>query len=158
MKSRVPFLLTAVLLVLFAAGHTYGFLAFKPTSSEGLAVLSGMRSVSFTFGHSTHTYWDFYLGFGLFVSIYLLLAAVVAWELPVVREASRACYVVLAGALSIAQLVTAAICARLFNGPPLLLSVLIVASLAWGMLASFGSERARVAAGGPTASRARDMR
>jgi hypothetical protein len=158
MKGRVPFLLTAVLLVLFAAGHTYGFLAFKPTSSEGLAVLSGMRSVSFTFGHSTHTYWDFYLGFGLFVSIYLLLAAVVAWELPVVREASRACYVVLAGALSIAQLVTAAICARLFNGPPLLLSVLIVASLAWGMLASFGSERARVAAGGPTASRARDMR
>jgi len=157
MKGRVPFLLTAVLLVLFAVGHTYGFLAFKPASSERLAVLSGMRSASFTCGRSTHTYWDFYLGFGLFVSIYLLLAAVVAWELPMVRLASRACYVVLAGALVIAQLLTAAISARLFNGPPLVLSVLIVACLAWGMLASFGSERAPVAAGGPTASRARDV-
>ena len=148
MKGRVPFLLSAVLLVLFAVGHTYGFLAFKPTSPEGLAVLSDMRSVSFTFGHSTHTYWDFYLGFGLFVSIYLLLAAVVAWELPKVREASRACYIVLAGALVIAQLLTAAICARLFNGPPLVLSVLIVACLAWGMLASFASERAPLAQSG----------
>ena len=146
MKGRVPFLLSAVLLVLFAAGHTYGFLAFKPASSEAIAVLASMHSVSFTFGHSTHTYWDFYLGFGLFVSIYLLLAAVVAWELPVLREASHACYVVLAGALVIAQALTAILSYRLFHGSPLVLSALIVACLMWGMFAPRESERAAMRA------------
>lgn len=146
MKGRVPFVLSALLLVLFAAGHTYGFLAFKPASAEGLAVLSSMHTVSFTFGRSTHTYWDFYLGFGLFVSIYLLLAAVLAWELPVVREASHACYLVLAAALVIAQVLAALLSYKFFHGPPLVLSVAIVVCLAWGMLASSRSERAAVLA------------
>jgi hypothetical protein len=29
----------------------------------------------------SRTYWDFYLGFGLFVSAFLLLAVVLAWQL-----------------------------------------------------------------------------
>jgi hypothetical protein len=29
----------------------------------------------------SRTYWDFYVGFGLFVSVFLLLAAVLAWQL-----------------------------------------------------------------------------
>jgi hypothetical protein len=29
----------------------------------------------------SRTYWDFYLGFGLFVSVFLLLAVVLAWQL-----------------------------------------------------------------------------
>lgn len=146
MRGRVPFLLAAVLLLLFAAGHTYGFLRFKPASAEGLAVLSAMHTVSFVLGHGTHTYWDFYLGFGLFVSIYLLLAAVVAWELPIVREVSHACYVALAGALLTVQVLAALLSYRFFHGPPLILAVVIVACLVWGMLAPSGSERAAVRA------------
>jgi hypothetical protein len=29
----------------------------------------------------SRTYWDFYVGFGLFVSVFLLLAVVLAWQL-----------------------------------------------------------------------------
>jgi hypothetical protein len=29
----------------------------------------------------TRTYWNFYVGFGLFVSVFLLLAAIFAWQL-----------------------------------------------------------------------------
>jgi len=29
----------------------------------------------------SRTYWDFYVGFGLFISVILLLAAVLAWQL-----------------------------------------------------------------------------
>ena len=30
---------------------------------------------------SSRTYWDFYVGFGLFVSVFVLLAVVLAWQL-----------------------------------------------------------------------------
>lgn len=134
MKNRTPFVLTSVLLVLFAAGHSYGFLAVKPTSAEGLAVLSSMHSVTFTIGHGVHSYWDFYLGFGLFISVYLLLAAVLAWELPRVREASYETYVVLAYALLAAQAIETLLCWLYFRGPPMVLSTVVMACLAWGII------------------------
>jgi hypothetical protein len=141
--NRIPFALTSALLVLFAAGHTYGFLALRPPSAQGLAVLSSMHTVTFTLGHTAHTYWDFYLGFGLFVSAYLLLAAVVAWELPHVREASREAYVVLAFALFAAQALETLLASLYFRGPPMLLSLVLLACLVWGIIAS-ASERRHV--------------
>ena len=40
-----------------------------------------MRSVHFDAGGFTRTYWDFFSAFGLFFSVFLLFAAVVAWVL-----------------------------------------------------------------------------
>jgi hypothetical protein len=140
-KNRTPFVLTSVLLVLFAAGHSYGFLTVRPSSSEGLAVLSSMHSVTFTLGHSVHSYWDFYLGFGLFISVYLLLAAVLAWELPRIREASYEAYVVLAYALLAAQTLQTLLSCLYFRGPPMVLSMVVLACLMWGIIAS---ARARI--------------
>ena len=40
-----------------------------------------MRSAHFQILGFSRTYWDFYLGFGLFVSVFLLLAAILAWQL-----------------------------------------------------------------------------
>jgi len=40
-----------------------------------------MRSTHFDILGSSRTYWDFYVGFGLFVSVFLLLAVVLAWQL-----------------------------------------------------------------------------
>src|SRR5262249_40595891 len=39
------------------------------------------RSSQFQVLGFTRTYWDFYVGFGLFVSVFLLLAAILAWQL-----------------------------------------------------------------------------
>jgi len=36
-----------VLFVLFAAGHTFGFLNFKPPTAEGLAVRDAMNNLHF---------------------------------------------------------------------------------------------------------------
>jgi hypothetical protein len=38
----------------------------------------------------SRTYWDFYVGFGLFVSVILLLAMVLAWQLGGLRKESLA--------------------------------------------------------------------
>jgi len=40
-----------------------------------------MRSTHFYIMGFSRTYWDFYIGFGLFVSVFLLLAVVLAWQL-----------------------------------------------------------------------------
>jgi hypothetical protein len=40
-----------------------------------------MREIHFVVDGFTRTYWNFYVGFGLFVSVLLLFAALVSWQL-----------------------------------------------------------------------------
>ena len=78
MKASIFYRIAAVLLLLFEAGHTSGF----PWSDPQWGVdLGGMRLTHFYVMGFSRTYWDFYVGFGLFVSVFFLLAAVLAWQL-----------------------------------------------------------------------------
>ncbi len=81
MRSVVLYRIASGLLVIFAAGHTFGFLRFKPPTAEGIAVRDAMNQVSFSVGGKRFRYGDFYVGFGLFVSAYLVFAAFLAWRL-----------------------------------------------------------------------------
>src|SRR5271165_4000097 len=80
---KVPYLyrIAAVLLVLFAAGHTIGFLSFKPPTAEGLAVRDAMMDVHFQVKSADLSYGGFYKGFGFFITVYLLFSAFLAWHL-----------------------------------------------------------------------------
>jgi hypothetical protein len=78
MKASMFYRIAAVLLLLFAAGHTSGFPWSDPTWGVDL---SSMRSTHFYIMGFSRTYWDFYVGSGLFVSVFLLLAVVLAWQL-----------------------------------------------------------------------------
>jgi hypothetical protein len=40
-----------------------------------------MKSTHFVVQGFTRSYWDFFVGFGLFVTIFLLFAAALAWQL-----------------------------------------------------------------------------
>jgi hypothetical protein len=80
MKARILYRISAVLLVLFAAGHTIGFRQNNPEWGAD-AVLGLMRSVHFDAEGFNRTYWDFFSAFGLFFSVFLLFAAVLAWLL-----------------------------------------------------------------------------
>ena len=44
-------------------------------------MIMAMRSIHFDVQGSNRTYWDFYVGFGLFVSVFLVFSAVLAWQL-----------------------------------------------------------------------------
>ena len=80
MKASVLYRIAAVLLLLFAAGHTLGFWQVNPQWGVDSLVQS-MKSIHFNANGSERTYWDFYIGFGLFVTILMLFAALIAWEL-----------------------------------------------------------------------------
>ena len=80
MKATILYRISAVLLLLFAAGHTFGFRQNNPEWGAD-AVLGLMRSVRFDAQGFTRSYWDFFSAFGLFFSVFLLFAAVLAWLL-----------------------------------------------------------------------------
>jgi hypothetical protein len=78
MKASMFYRIAAVLLLLFDAGHTSGF----PWSDPAWGVdLASVRSTHFYIMGFSRTYWHFYVGFGLFVSVFMLLAVVLAWQL-----------------------------------------------------------------------------
>ena len=78
MSTRLIYRIAAVLILLFDLGHTAGY----PWSDPSWGVdLGAIQSSHFKVLGFTRTYWDFYVGFGLFVSVFLLLAAIFAWQL-----------------------------------------------------------------------------
>jgi len=79
-KAPIFYRISSVLLVLFAAGHTFGFRQNNPAWGAD-AVLGLMRSARFDAQGFNRTYWDFFSAFGFFLSVFLLFAAVLAWQL-----------------------------------------------------------------------------
>ncbi|HEX2712187.1 MAG TPA: hypothetical protein VHM88_08195, partial [Candidatus Acidoferrales bacterium] len=80
MKPSLLYRIASVLLMLFAAGHTLGFSKVQPQWGVD-ALIGSMRTIHFDAQGFSRTYWDFYVGFGLFVSVFLLFAAFLAWQL-----------------------------------------------------------------------------
>lgn len=80
MKASVFYRIAAVLLLLFAVGHTVGFSQSDPTWGVD-ALLGSMRSIHFDVQGFNRTYWDFFVGAGFTVGVLYLFAAVLAWQL-----------------------------------------------------------------------------
>jgi hypothetical protein len=80
MKASLLYRTASVLLLLFAIGHTLGFRQTNPEWGVG-SLIDSMRSIHFDAQGFSRTYWDFFTAFGLFFSVFLLFAAVLAWQL-----------------------------------------------------------------------------
>lgn len=88
MKAPILYRISSVLLLLFAAGHTFGFLQNNPEWGAD-AVLGLMRSVHFGAQGFTRTYWDFQR-VRVFFSVFLLFPAILAWLLGGLRAETLA--------------------------------------------------------------------
>ena len=108
MSSKWFYRIASVLLVLFAVGHTLGFRKTPPEWGVD-SIVSAMRTLHFSAQGFDRTYYDFYVGFGLFVSVLLLFTAAVVWQLggmsretlaaiPGIRWSLVVCFIVVDGA------------------------------------------------------------
>ncbi len=80
MKASLFYRISAILLLLFALGHTLGFRESEPTwGVDGL--LSSMRSIHFDIQGFSRTYWDLFVAAGFSLGVFYLFAAVLAWQL-----------------------------------------------------------------------------
>jgi hypothetical protein len=80
MKASLLYRTASVLLILFALGHTLGFRRVDPRWRLD-SIIAALRSTHFEVQGLNRTYWDFYVGFGLFVTILLLFTAILTWQL-----------------------------------------------------------------------------
>ncbi len=75
---RVLFRIASILILLLDLGHTAGY----PWSDPAWGVdLHTLQASHFNVLGSDRTYWNFYVGFGLSISVLLLLPALTAWQL-----------------------------------------------------------------------------
>lgn len=79
MRASLLYRISAILLLLFAIGHTFGFLQVDPNWGVD-ALVQSMKSLHFDINGVQRTYWDFFVGFGLFVTVFMLLASLFAWQ------------------------------------------------------------------------------
>jgi len=76
-----------VLTLLYCAGHTLGMPWTPVIRPQDIAVLEAMKADQFDVTGASRTYWDFYVGFGLAITGFLALQAVVLWQLaPLARN------------------------------------------------------------------------
>src|SRR5579864_791053 len=80
MRASVFYRIAAVLLLLFAVGHTLGFRQSDPKWGVD-ALLGSMRSIHFNVQGFNRTYWDLFVAAGLSVGVFYLFAAILAWQL-----------------------------------------------------------------------------
>jgi hypothetical protein len=128
LKASVPYRIASVLMLLFAIGHTLGFRQDVP--EWGAASVTGlMRSIHFNAQGFNRTYWDFFSAFGLYLSVFLLFAAVLAWLLAGLPADTLSRVRNIAWALAICFAAITAVTWKYAFTTPLVFSVLITVCL-----------------------------
>jgi hypothetical protein len=90
MKPSVLLRIAAVINLLYFAAHTAGMPWTPSRGPAEIAVLEAMRTHSFEAGGFARTYWDFYFGFGVAISGFLLVQAVALWQLASLAKSGAA--------------------------------------------------------------------
>lgn len=139
MTAKLLFRIASVVFILFAAGHTAGFLSFRPPTPEGIAVRDAMNNVHFADGASSFSYGGFYRGFGLSVAVSTLFEAFLCWQLASMTALAPRSVAAIAWVLCLVQVAGFAISLMYFPLPP------AVFSLAAGALLAFAALRSRAA-------------
>jgi|ERR1051326_1719285 hypothetical protein len=132
MTATLLYRIAAMLFVLFATGHTVGFLTFKPLNQEGVAVRDAMDRVCLEgIGSGKLTYGGFYRGFGLFCTVYLAFAAYLSWHLGSMARNTPQAIGTLGWIFFVVQLVSIALSWIYFLLPPVILSALAAICTGW---------------------------
>ncbi len=127
MSATLLYRIAAVVFVLFAVGHTYGFLSFRPASSEGRAVYAAMNTVHFEEGRQSFSYGAFYRGFGLSCTASMILSAFLCWHLGELARSAPAAIGVLGWVFLAVQVVGVVLSFLYFGLPPMVLSGIVAA-------------------------------
>jgi hypothetical protein len=131
MKATILFRIASIVFLIFALGHTIGFLSFTPPSTEGLAVQKAMRNVVFRVGGSNRSYEDFYRGFGLSCTISMLFSAILCWQLGTLATMHPRAVASVAWSLFGVQLVGIVLSVEYFGLPPAIFSAALTGLLGW---------------------------
>jgi hypothetical protein len=134
--SATAFLrIASILSALFAVGHTLGGLqSWSPAGDT--EVLRAMRSFRFDAEGVSRSYYDFYLGFGFTISVYMLLQVVLLWQLAAIAKTEPLRAHPLIASFFLASIASAFVSWRFIFTVPVVFSVGVAAFLGAALLTS----------------------
>jgi hypothetical protein len=122
--------IASVLTVLHSVLHTICGVLSKPKDPEQIAVIETMKSHTFNVMGSMRTFWDFFFGYGLGVTVTLLIQGILFWMLGSLVKTSPAAVKPIVGLFAINFAVMSVIVSKYFFIAPGVTEVLIALSLA----------------------------
>jgi hypothetical protein len=128
--------IAAVMALVYALGHTSGAPWTPGEGAEAAGVVEAMKSHPFDVMGSSRTYSDFYIGFGVTISILMFALAVVLWFLGALAKTDAHRIRPLVATLVIAYGVNAFLAWKYFFVVPLVFAVAITVTLAWALAAA----------------------
>ena len=137
MKPVLWLRIAAVLTLLLAAGHTFGFLTFRAPTLDGQAVFALMNHVTFSKGGTVFSYGGFYRGFGFFVTVLEIFLAWLLWVLSRMAKRGSSGVVEIAWGIVVLQVVCVVLSVVYFAAAPAILYALVALST---MLAALPSK------------------
>jgi hypothetical protein len=81
MKPVIYLRAASLLTLLHAVLHTIGGVFGKPDPGPQQVAVAAMKANQFPLMGATRSYWSFYMGMGLAVTIFLTIVAIVLWQL-----------------------------------------------------------------------------
>jgi hypothetical protein len=131
LKAAILYRIASVIFVLFAAGHTVGFLTLVPPSPEARAVYEGMNSVHFQLRGESFSYGGFYRGFGLSITVTLLFSAFLAWYLGTLAGSNPQAIGWLGWAFTLVQVISIVLSWKYFATGPAIFAAVVAICLGW---------------------------
>jgi hypothetical protein len=120
------FRLASYLMVLYAFGHTRGAVIGTPHfGAESDAVASMMKSVPVHVQGADCTWYGFYRGFGVMVSVYFVFSAALSWHLGGIPPRDRRAFAPIAWLLFLSYVANTLLAGVYFFAAPVVFSTVI---------------------------------
>ena len=129
MRSPIILRVASLVTVLYAAGHTLGGRSSWSPPGE-TEVLRAMNTFRFDVAGLSRSYLEFYVGFGLVITVYFLAQAVLLWQLATLARTNPPAIRPLVATLALANAASAVVSWRFVFAVPVVFSALIAALLA----------------------------
>jgi len=123
--------IASIITLLYFAGHTSG-MPWTPdvVDSATSPVVEAMKGHSFDVAGSMRTYWDIYFGFGISISLFMLISAVVLWQISSLAKTDASAVRPIIAVFLIGFLANTLLSWKYFFVVPLAMSAAISACLA----------------------------
>ena len=138
MSPSLLYRVASVLLVLFGLGHQLGFRRVDPRWGVDSAI-GALKATQFQVQGMTRTYWDFFSGFGFFVTVLLFFSAILAFQLAGLSKEGLRSLSLVTWAFAVSFVVIALLTWRYFFIAPLIFSNLVALCL---LMAAWSAARA----------------
>jgi hypothetical protein len=136
MRTTLYLRIASVLTFIHAALHTIGGMFGGVAPGAMQTAVSAMKGNEFVAMGVTRTFWDFYMGFGLAVSVFMTVEAVVFWQLGSLAKTDALRLRPILAAFLVGFLVMAAVSYRYFFAGPVITEVLIAVCLGLAIIAA----------------------